>query len=198
MYLNSKLLETRNLSPAEFALLLLIKQNKSEPNGDIIEKYLDPETSVKFEEMGLVDYVKEKSKKDRLVDRIRLSPKGTALLEDLQTPDVTDGDIELFNYLSDMYLNNEDDERSIGNKKLVKMYVAQFRQIIGLSLHEAYWLYDLFLKEYSYTKKLEYLFLNRAKNHYGKFSSNYQDSPIYQFWDDNKERVEKYWELKIK
>ncbi len=59
-----------------------------------------------------------------------------------------------------------------------------------------YWLCWMFLEEYEYTKVLEYIFFNSNKNRYGKFENNIEDSPLYQFYDENKARVEKLWKAK--
>lgn len=97
-----------------------------------------------------------------------------------------------------MYLNSDDAERSIGNKKKIAMYISIMRNELNLTLHQFFYLCEYFLAEYPYTKVLEYLFFNSNKNRYGKFQNNLEDSPLFQFYDTKKEEVENYWNLKIK
>ena len=96
-----------------------------------------------------------------------------------------------------MYLNNEDSERKIGNKKKITQYITIMRNHLGLSLHQFYYLCEYFLAEYPYTKLLEYVFFNSNKNRYGKFQNNIEDSPLYQFYDSKKQEVEYYWNQRI-
>ena len=75
-------------------------------------------------------------------------------------------------------------------------YCAFFRQKLELSLHQMYWLCYLFLQEYEFTKRLEYIFFDSNKNRYGKFENNLEDSSLYQFYDENRERIIKILEIK--
>ena len=198
MYINFKLAEERGISPSQVLLLQTIKQNKTEDLSVLLERIAGLDMQF-FEEFGLVQFIKAKSKKDSKFKLVRLSDKGSKLLEDILTPEVTSGDIDMWNYLVKMYLAaDEDGSRSIGNEKNGKMYCAQFRQIVGLTLHEMYWLCDLFVTNHKYTKVLENIFLVKRENLYGKFKDNIESSKLYQYYISNKSLVEEYWKTKIK
>jgi len=84
----------------------------------------------------------------------------------------------------------------IGNKKKTRKYCAIFRKYLDLSLHQMYWLCTMFLEEYEYTRKLENIFMDSNKHRYGKFINNIDDSPLYQFYESNIDRVKYFWKIK--
>ena len=102
------------------------------------------------------------------------------------------------NYLSEMYLNNEDTERVIGNKKLIAIYISILQHHLGLTIHEFYYLCDYFLSVHVFTKKLENIFMDRNMIRYGDFKNHIEDSALYQFWDQKEEEVREYFKQKIK
>lgn len=193
-YYNIKLLKQKGLTPIEVTYLQLIKQNRTE---DVSELLVDCDLD-SFEQRGLVTYIKGKPT-DSSLNRVRLSSKGKKWLTDIETPEVTEGDLKMAEYLMEMYIKmSDDEERTIGNKKKVKMYCAVFRQKLQLTLHEMFWLCYLFVEEYEFTKVLEKVFIDSNKNRYGNFESNIEDSKLYQFYDNNKEKILDYWKQKIK
>jgi hypothetical protein len=197
MYINFKLLNGRGISPNEFMFLLVVKANKIEDNSGVIEYHFKDVLS-KFKETNLITFVKPKNKSENKYNTVRLTSVGNDWIDDITTPDVTEGDVKMRNYLCEMYLNNEDTERVIGNKKLISIYISILRRHLGLDLHEFYYLCDYFLSVYTYTKKLENIFLDKNKNRYGSFKSNLEDSPLYQFWEQNENDVREYFKQKIK
>lgn len=196
MYLNFKLAKELNISPQQILLLQAIKQQGSEKLDDIIPLLIQEDTLL--ENLSKNQYIKLiKGKKDQSeIERLRITSKGTKLLEDISTPEITEGDLQMYSYLENIYLSHEDEERHIGNKKKTKIYCAIFRNYLSLSLHQMYWLCWLFLQEYSHTKRLEYIFFNSNKQRYGKFQNNIEDSPLYQYYDQNKEKIENFWKKK--
>jgi hypothetical protein len=198
MYINVDILKSRHLSLYDVGILQVIKQNKFED----CSEYLDTIPSGLFDtylEWGLIEYIKPKTKADSKMKLVRLSKKGSTWLEDIATPEVTDGDLKMAEYLSFIYLGLSDDpEREVGNKKLVKLYCAQFRKIVGLTLHEMYWLCYHYISNLTYTKKLENIFFVKKDNPFGKFKDNIEASRLYQYYDQNKEEIEEYWKINIK
>lgn len=198
MYINLDILKSRHLSLYDVGILQVIKQNKFED----CSEYLETIASVLFDtylEWGLVEYIKPKTKADSKLKLIRLSKKGSTWLEDITTPEVTEGDLKMAEYLIDIYLSLSDDpEREVGNKKLVKLYCAQFRKLAGLTLHEMYWLSYYYISNLVYTKKLENIFFVKKDNPYGKFKDNIEASRLYQYFEQNKKEVEEFWKLNIK
>lgn len=198
MYINLDILRSRNLSLHDAAILQVIKQNKVEDCSGYLEGISQTVIDNYFE-WGLIEFIKPKRKDDSKMKLIRLSKKGTTWLEDITTPETTDGDIKMAEYLFDMYLSMSDDEdREIGNKKLVKLYCAQFRKLLGLDLHQMYWLSYHYVSNLVYTKKLENIFFVKKDNPYGKFKDNIESSRLYQYYDQNKKEIEEFWKLNIK
>ena len=195
MYINFEILFKRDLIPQDLLFLQAVKQQKTEDTSEYIAMLLDDERYEVLEKMELVYQIKG-TKKMNDIERMRVTPKGNKFLEEVRIAGVTEGDIQMYDYLCEMYLKDYDNERTIGNKKKTKIYCAVFRKYLNLTLHEMYWLCHMFLEEYEYTKVLEYIFFNSNKNRYGKFENNIEDSPLYQFYDENKSRVEKLWKTK--
>lgn len=198
-YINTNILTSKGLFPQDVACLQLIKQNSTEPLiWEAIKAYISYTDIQRYDSAGLITYVNKKKKSQDDLEVLRLSDLGKEILEQLETPEVTEGDIQMRDYLIQMYLNNEDEERVVGNKKKISMYIAVMRGKLGLTLHQFYYLCDLFLKNHTFTKNLEYVFFNSNKNRYGKFKDNMEDSALYQFYDTRKKDIELYWQEKIK
>jgi hypothetical protein len=198
MWLNTTLIHEKGYTLTEVIVLQLLKQNRTEEQGDYIAMYADDDMFEKFTEQELIATVKKKKKSDSDFSVLRLSKKGEQILEDVQIPEISQGDLDMFAYLENMYLQDEDKERVVGNKKKTKQHCATFRKLLGLTLHEMYWLCWLFLDEYKFSRRLEYIFLDSNKNRYGSLESNINDSPLYQFYENNRQRIEKFWQQKIK
>lgn len=179
-------------------LLLVLKKAGKEDVSDMVAQLIFDDLELKkLLDTDMVKYIKGKPK-DSELQKLRLTPKGTKFLNSLSDPEITENDEKMFNYLCDMYLNHEDEERHIGNKKKTLEYCTEFRQIMDLDIYQMYWLCWFFLQEYSFTKKLEYIFFNSNKHRYGTFKGNLADSPLYQFLDERKAEIETLWKRKIK
>lgn len=207
MYINFNLLKEYNINPGVVLLMQAIKQNSMDDMGDHIAELGLMKYAGFLEDNGHVKFVKPKKKDDTEFQTVRLTEKGKEFLETVTIPNITSVDITLADHLMEVYLkqgerdadeNGGMNERSIGNRKKVRMYVSQFRQFLSLTPKQMYWLCILFVVEYKFTKVLEKIFFDSGKNHYGKFVNNIEDSKLYQFYVDNLGRVEAYWKLKIK
>lgn len=196
-YFNYFFAAEKGIKPEDIINLQLISQNRFEELAEIIETNVTIDVLRDFEQKGYTEYVKSKKKSDTPFKLVRLSSAGKELLELLTTPSISEGDTRMFAYLQSMYLE-ADEERKIGNRKKSLQYCAEFRQLCGLSLHEMFYLCQLFTTEYPYSKVLEYIFFQKRDNPYGKFKENLEASKLYQFYVDNKERVEAFWRNKIK
>lgn len=197
MYINFQLLNTRQITPLEFMFFLAAKGNKTEDNSDIIE-YHFKEVLNKYKDTNLITFVKPKNKSETDYNTVRLTSLGLDWVEDITTPEVTQGDLEMFNYLKNIYLSHEDKERIIGNSKKVKIYCAILRNHLDMTLHEFYYFIELYLSEAVFTKKLENLFMDSNKVRYGSFINNIFESPLYQFWEQKEQEIRNYWSVKIK
>jgi hypothetical protein len=181
----------------ELVSLQIIKQNRNEDNSEYIDKYIKESVRESLLNKELIMLLQQKSEKDTFSKKVRVTSKGNELLEFASTPDIEEGDEKMALYLIDMYLK-KDEGRTIGNKKNVVMFTAQFRKVLNLSLYEMYWLCDLFISETKYTLVLEKIFFDSNKHRYGKFINHIEDSKLYQFYQDNMEQVKDYWKIKIK
>ena len=197
MYLNFKLLNSRQLTPLDFSFLLAVKGNKTEDNSGTLEYYFK-DVLEKFRETNLITFIKPKNKSQNDYNTVRLTSLGNEWVDDLTTPEVTEGDLQMFSYLTEIYLSHEDKDRVVGNSKKVKLYCAILRNHLQMTLHEFYYFLSYFLEEYPYTKKLENLFLDSNKNRYGSFINNISDSPIFQFWEREETNIRQIWAQKIK
>lgn len=198
MYINYEILTSKGLTLYELGVLQLIKQSKIEDLSQQIE-FLVSNTSIieKLSNIGYIEFIKGRKGQTQF-QCIRTSKKGNEVLDDISTPKITEGDLKMRDYLIEMYLNHEDTERTVGNKKKIAMYISIMRNRLNLTLHEFFYLCEYFLAEYPYTKVLEYIFFNSNKNRYGKFENNMEDSSLYQFFDGKRKEVEHYWSKRIR
>jgi hypothetical protein len=193
-YINVKLLKSKNLSLIDLQILQLSKQQRVEDVSEVLSEY-----SLNVDKLivtGYLEFIKGK-KGDGEFQKIRTTKLGAETLDLISTPLITEGDVELYKYLCTMYLQ-EDSSRTLGNRKAGLRYSSEFRQIMGFTLYEAYYLYEMFIINVEYTKVLEFIFFEKKNNPYGKFKDNLASSKIMQFWEDNEYEVREYWEKKIK
>lgn len=193
-YINVNLLKSRNLSLLDLQILQLAKQQRIEDVSDVLSEYSESVNTLL--DLGYLEPIKGK-KGDSEFQKIRTTKLGTETLDLISTPLVTDVDIQMYNYLCTMYLE-EDSTRTLGNRKAGLRYCAEYRQIMGFTPHEMYWLCSMFVNNVVYTKVLEYVFFEKKNNPYGKFKDNLDSSKLHQFWCDNEYEIREYWAEKIK
>lgn len=194
MYINIEILKSRELSLLDVQILQLTKQARIEDVSEVLSQHLPIVEDLI--ERGFLEAIKGK-KGDNLFQKIRISKIGAETLDLISTPLVTDGDVQMYQYLCNMYLE-EDATRSLGNRKAGLKYCSEFRQIMGFTLHEMYWLCYSFVQNVAFTKVLEYIFFEKKHFPYGKFKDNLDSSKIYQFWCDNEYEIRELWAQKIK
>ena len=98
---------------------------------------------------NLSNSVKPKNKAETAYNTVRLSSVGLEWIDDITTPEVSEGDLKMRDYLCDIYLYDtntqtgekilKDIDRTIGNKKSVGLYISILRQHLGLTLYEFYY-----------------------------------------------------------
>ena len=196
MYINTNIVKHYNLNLQQVALLQILHQAKNEDVSEWLESYNGDLDVLHYK--GFLSEVKAKSKQESVYKRLRLSKKGREVLDAIETPEVTEQHIKMRDYLIEMYLNNEDKERVVGNKKLVGIYISILQNYLGLDIYRFYYLCEFFLSEHIFTKKLENIFMDRNKIRYGDFKNHIEDSALYQFYEQRKQEVEWYWQQKIK
>ena len=89
MYLNFKLLNSRQLTPLDFSFLLAVKGNKTEDNSGTLEYYFK-DVLEKFRETNLITFKKPKNKSQKDYNTVRLTSLGNEWVDDLTTPEVTE------------------------------------------------------------------------------------------------------------
>lgn len=183
MYINLEILESKCLSLLDIGLLQVIRQNKSEDCSDYLrrcslsggQEYFD-----RFVTADLVEFTKPKKKSDDQFVCIRLSKKGIAWLEEIETPEITEDDLKIYTWLEGIYMNSG---KEIGNKKKTKMFIAQFRVNSSISKNSLAFLCKTFIEDpnqFEYSKRLEYLFFKPANLFSVKF--DIEGSRLYQYY----------------
>lgn len=193
MYINTNLLKSKNLSLLDIQILQLSKQARIEDVSAVLSEYLPIVEDLI--EKGYLELIKGK-KADGYFSKIRASKLGVETIDLISTPLITDGDIQMYQYFCQLYLD-EDATRTLGNRKAGLKYCAEFRQIMGFTLHEMYWLCYMFVQNTTFTKVLEFVFFEKKHFPYGKFKDNLDSSKIYQFWMDNEYEIREFWAQKI-
>lgn len=191
-YVNIKLFEKSGLLPSDLLFLAAIKQIETE----FLLKNLTEDDYNRFKTLSLVKHIKVKKKDEHPYVSLRLDKKGTDLLDNLSTPNVTEEHLKMRDYLIQMYLSHEDKERVVGNKKLIGIYIAVLQNYLAIDIYRFYYLCEYFLSEHVFTKKLENIFMDRNKIRYGEFKNHIEDSALYQFYEQKKSDVEWYWKQK--
>ena len=182
MYVNLKLFEKSNLSAEQLIQLIAIKQ-KEQP-------YIKEEFLGRFEELGLITYIKAKNKSQKSSELVRLSDKGKKLLEDLAEALVEEQDEKVFDWLKDYYLKVD---KEIGNGAKTKRHIRDFRIKSGIEKNNLIILVLDFLRENEErSKKLEYIWYYPKTAFATKF--DLEESWLWNHYQKNKERLDSKFE----
>lgn len=188
MYINFVIAKNRGLSPTDIANLQLISQNKTEDLEEIITDNIPLSVLNWYQELEYVTLVRAKNKSDSIQNRIRLSPKGNDLLEDLQVPQINDDDLQLYNWLEKTY---QKEGKELGNRKKTKLYIALFRVNSGIDRNKLALLCKAFMNDssqFEWSKKLEFLFFKPGNVFSVKF--DLEQSKLYQYYIKHKEHFD--------
>ena len=188
MYINFQLAKTKELTPTDVANLQLISQNKTESLWEIITETISLQTLDRYQKLGYISLVKAKNKGDTIQNRVRLSPKGSELLEDLQVPEVNSEDLMLYDWLEATY---KKEDKEIGNRKKTKLYIALFRSHSGIDRNKLALLCKTFMNDssqFEWSKKLEFLFFKPGNVFSVKF--DLEQSKLYQYYLKHKEHFD--------
>ena len=185
MYVNFQYLKQHeDVIPASLVLpLIAIGQNRAEDLRDFLYENLSGAEIEHLEAVGFITYIKSGKASDTL-GRMRLSDKGKSFLDNLETPEITEEDVKVFEWLKATYLKKG---KEIGNAKQTKRYIALFRVHSGISKNALVKLcMDFLLDEerMKFSHQLEYVFFKRSHTFQAHFDIN--DSKLYQFYLSNK------------
>lgn len=188
MYINFEIAKKRGLSPTDVVNLQLISQNKTEKLEGVIFDNIPLSILNSYQEQELVTLVKAKNRSDSIQNRIRLSPKGHDLLEDLQVPEINDDDLMLYGWLESIY---KKEGKELGNRKKIKLYIALFRSNSGIDRNKLAFLCKTFINDesqFEWSKRLEYLFFKPGNVYSVKF--DLEQSKLYQYYLKHKQNFD--------
>ncbi len=188
MYINFEIAKKRGLSPTDVVNLQLISQNKTDKLEEIITDNIPLSVLNWYQELEYVTLIRAKNKSDSIQNRIRLSPKGNDLLEDLQVPQINDDDLQLYDWLERTY---QKEGKELGNRKKTKLYIALFRVNSGIDRNKLALLCKAFMNDssqFEWSKKLEFLFFKPGNVFSVKF--DLEQSKLYQYYIKHKEHFD--------
>lgn len=188
MYVNFEIAKKRGLSPTDVVNLQLISQNKTESLEEIITDNIPLTLLDKYQQQDFVNLIKAKNKSATIQNRIRLTPKGHALLEDLQIPEINDDDLMLYSWLESTY---QKEGKELGNRKKTKLYIALFRAHSGIDRNKLALLCKAFMNDssqFEWSKRLEFLFFKPGNVFSVKF--DLEQSKLYQYYIKHKEEFD--------
>lgn len=192
-YINFKLLRKKGLTMTDYTILQCCKQAKFEDLSEELMEFCneDVEQLLKYEDSGLIKFVKGKAK-DTFFQRARLSKEGETLMANLEAVDATEEDIVIWDWLANIYKKNEKD---IGNSRKGKMYLAQFRAASGIDRNRLSFLCSKFIKDESrmeYSHRLDYVFFKPPNIHAVKF--DLEESKLWKYYLQSREFFDKRFE----
>jgi hypothetical protein len=180
MYINFEIAKKQGFSPTDVVNLQLISQNKTESLWEIITETMTLATLDRYQSLEYVSLVKAKNKSDTIQNRVRLTPKGNAFLEELQIPMINEDDLKLYTWLESVY---KSENKEIGNRKKTKLYIALFRANSGIDRNKLAFLCKVFMNDtsqFEWSKVLEYLFFKPANMYTTRF--DIEESRLYKYY----------------
>lgn len=190
MYINFKMLESRDLDFIDLVILQAARQNKFEDLSGVIDKFPNLRLDSLLNK-SLITKIKGKPK-DSASKKIRTTNKGNDILDTIETPEVEEQDLIMFDWISDVYLNMG---KEIGNKKKTKLYIALFRVHSGIEKNHLATLLEKFVKDdhnMEYNFKLEFAFFKPATVYQVRFEL--EQSRLYQYYLNNKSYFEQLFQ----
>lgn len=184
MYINFELLKSKGLSTHNLMTLIAIKQNKTEDLSELCKSMIDLDMQW-YKDNELVTFVKAKNKSQTEFDLVRLSNKGQKILDDLETPEVLEEDITIFEWLKESYLAKG---KTVKNQKQCKRLIALFRVHSGISKNRLVKLSNDFLDDehqQKWSMVLDYVFFKPESAFNIRF--DLEASKLYKYYIENKE-----------
>lgn len=183
MYVNFELLKSKGLSTHNLMTLIAIKQNKAENLSELCKDMIGLDMDL-YKERELVTFVKAKNKSQTEFDLVRLSNKGQKILDDLETPEVLEEDITIFEWLKASYLAKG---KTVKNQKQCKRLIALFRVHSGISKNSLVRLASDFLdddQQQKWSIVLDYIFFKPESAFNIRF--DLEASKLYKYYIENK------------
>lgn len=220
MYVSfTKIFKKYRLTPQSFMLLQCIHQNKGQDNEDFISLLYEDDSVALFEENGWIEQIKGK-KGDSELAKLRTTKKGRNILLDLQKDEPYESQDEvLCDWIEKIYSIRPNYIKS--NREELKRRLYWFRYETGIHKNELGALLETFIKnsyiddpndKRSFTERFREfkndnpraVISNKTENilwvapdRYSKYYS-LENSPLWSFYKDNEDYIEKLWAQKIK
>lgn len=182
MYINLKYLTEKGLHFTDIFLLQLTKQQRTEDCFEFLFGFEEQLASLK--KLGYIDSIKG-NKKLSATAKLRITKTGEELLSNLETPEIIEDDLILFEWVKGIYLSRD---KKLGNQKKTKLYIALFRAHSGIERNELATLLSAFVADeqnMEFSHVLEYVFFRPANVYTTKFSLN--ESRLYNYYLTYKE-----------
>jgi hypothetical protein len=182
MYINFKMLEKSNLDFSDLLILQASKQNKLEDLSEVLKQHSGPRIDNLISKQFLTKIKGEKSWSEER--KIRITSKAKTILDNIETPEIEEQDIRVFDWISDVYIRKG---KNIGNKKNAKMYIALFRANSGIEKNHLATLLEKFASDddnMQYNFRLDYTFFKPHSAYQVKFEI--EQSRLYQYYLNNK------------
>ena len=181
MYINTNIVKHYNLNLQQVALLQILHQAKNEDVSEWLESY-NGDLDV-LNEKSFLSEVKAKNKQESTYKRLRLSKKGREVLDAIETPEVTEDSLRIFEWIKQIYISAGKD---LGNQKKTKMFIAQFSAESGIQRNALAFLIQSFINDeshFEWSKVLQYLFFKGESVFNIKFDLH--SSRLYQYYLKN-------------
>lgn len=187
-YINVNMLAKYELSMNDYLLLQFARQQKSEDLSTIIEEVVNNGASL--ENLVLKEYIYSVKglKKDSSNRKLRTTPKGNKVLEDIHTVGIEDQDVVVWDWLATTY---KKEGKSLGNKNKGKFFLAQFRAQSGLEKNDLVILCEAFIADDSnmeYSHRLDYVFFKPPNVFTTRF--DLEQSRLWHYYNKHKESID--------
>ena len=181
MYININIVKHHNLNLQQVMLMQILHQAKNEDVSELLESYNGDLDVLHYR--GFLSEVKAKNKQESVYKRLRLSKKGREVLDAIETPEVTEDSLRIFEWIKQIYISAGKD---LGNQKKTKMFIAQFSAESGIQRNALAFLIQSFINDesqFEWSKVLQYLFFKGESVFNIKFDLH--SSRLYQYYLKN-------------
>ena len=195
MYINFKLARSKGINVGDIMILQMCKQQKFEDLSENLEIICskDEKHLQRLIDSGYVSLIKGKVT-EPVWKKARITSKGQEVLDVLETPEITEEDLVLFDWAKRVY---EKRGKEVGNAKDTKKFIALFRSHSSITGNNLAKLIKAFLDDEScqqYSHKLESVFFKPSNVFQVKF--DLENSWLYQFYLKNKAKFDAQFEQK--
>lgn len=208
MYINLSVLAKSGLEYSDLVFLCAINQTQT----DWLIENLTEDIYSHFERLSLIKHVKQKSKKEHLYNSVRLSDLGKSLLADLSYEGAVDSETEIIaDWLINIYKSKSGG--IIKNKTETKRRIHWFKTVTQIKGNKLATLLQCFIQDtfneqdgLSVKEFMEQnprgVLSNMLDNVCWSPTSLYDKhktldkSPLWQYYEDNTEYVNKVWQSK--